>query len=418
MGFCAVDRGGKAAACSDGTAMSCDGRFRLLSIVDTSLGLSPSPGSPCLRENPPGMPTSRASTDDVAPEEFEEAVAEAYSLDPLRDPRWPAFVERHPRSSVFHTPGWLEALRRTYGYQPVAYTTTPPGMKLTNGVVLCQVYSHITGRRLVSLPFSDHCEPLVEHPEDLKALLHSLEPGCAKERWKYIELRPRTDCVIFPGFEPAQSFHFHTVDLKSDLEEIFRRFHKDSTQRKIRRAERERLTYEEGRSDPLLDSFYHLLRRTRRRQQLPPQPRDWFRNLLDCLGERAKIRVASKDGRPIASILTLSFKDVHVYKYGCSDERSHNLGGIHLLFWNAIQDGKRNGARQFDLGRSDPDNPGLITFKDRWGASRSQLTYWRYQGRLSRVPATWRMQVAKKIFSHIPARFLLAAGKLLYKHVG
>src|SRR5438034_5555456 len=91
-----------------------------------------------------------------------------------------------------------------------------------------------------------------------------------------------------------------------------------------------------------------------------------------------KLRIASKAGQPIASIVTLSFRDVLVYKYGCSDERFHNLGGMHLLLWKAIQEGKSNGAREFDLGRSDRDNPGLITFKDRWGATRSQLTYWRY----------------------------------------
>lgn len=32
----------------------------------------------------------------------------------------------------------------------------------------------------------------------------------------------------------------------------------------------------------------------------------------------------------------------------------------------------------------DWDNPGLIKFKDRWGADRSTLTYWRY-GELPRV---------------------------------
>src|SRR3989441_5506420 len=102
----------------------------------------------------------------------------------------------------------------------------------------------------------------------------------------------------------------------------------------------------------------------------------------DCLGDKVKIRMASKDGRPIASVLTLSFKDVLVYKYGCSDERFHNLGGMPLLLWNAIQEGKRNGAREFDMGRSDTDNPGLIAFKEHWGATRSQLTYWRYPARL------------------------------------
>ncbi len=344
----------------------------------------------------------------------------AYRIDPLLDPRWAELAERHPRASVFHTPGWLEALRRTYGYEPVAYTTTPLGTELTNGIVLCRVYSRITGRRLVSLPFSDHCEPLIDHPEDLHGLVRCLQRDCAKDGWKYVEIRPRTACAVPPaGLEPAQAFCLHTVDLNLELEELFHRFHKDSTQRKIRRAKREGLTYEEGRSEALLENFYQLLLRTRQRQRLPPHPRDWFRNLVDCLGDKVKIRTASKDGRPIASILTLSSKGVLVYKYGCSDERFHNLGGMHLLFWNAIQEGKRNEAREFDMGRSDSDNPGLITFKDRWGAARSQLTYWRYPTRPAPTAlAGWGLQLARYIFAHIPDTFQIAAGRMLYRHLG
>ena len=48
------------------------------------------------------------------------------------------FLEKHPAASIFHTPGWLEALRRTYGYEPVAFTTSPPGHPLTNGSPFCQ----------------------------------------------------------------------------------------------------------------------------------------------------------------------------------------------------------------------------------------------------------------------------------------
>src|SRR3989441_115895 len=168
----------------------------------------------------------------VVPRPVDAAVAQrvtltVYTFNPLEDPRWAEFVHRHPRASVFHTPGWLEALRRTYGYEPVTYTTTPPGSELTNGVVLCRVYSRITGRRMVSLPFSDHCEPLVERPEDLEGLLHALELDCTKERWKYVEIRPRTAYAGPPGgLEPAQAFYFHAVDLNPELTEIFHRCHK------------------------------------------------------------------------------------------------------------------------------------------------------------------------------------------------
>lgn len=343
-----------------------------------------------------------------------------YSIDPLRDPRWGVLAQHHPRASVFHTPGWLEALERTYGYHPVAYTTTPPGQELTNGIVLCRINSKITGRRLVSLPFSDHCEPLVHTLEDLAGLLQFLKHACTEEGWRYFEVRPRTAWEVPPaGFQPSEHFSFHTVDLDPGLNQIFGRLHKESTQRTIRRAERERLVYQEGRSPALLEAFYRLLVRTRRRHQLPPPPRAWFTNLMHCLGDQGTIRVASKEGRPIASILTLRFKDVLVYKYGCSDERFHRLGGMHFLFWRAIQEGKQNGHREFDLGRSDSDNRGLITFKERWGASPSQLSYWRCPATRPRAAgAHWSIHMAKKIVARAPDRLLIAAGRMFYRHIG
>jgi lipid II:glycine glycyltransferase (peptidoglycan interpeptide bridge formation enzyme) len=103
-------------------------------------------------------------------------------------------------------------------------------------------------------------------------------------------------------------------------------FHGDSDQRKIRHAERENLQYEEGTSDDLLQEFYRLLVVTRRRQYLPPQPLSWFRGLIAAFGKDLKIRVASKDGVAVASILTLSHKKTMVYKYGCSDAAANKLG--------------------------------------------------------------------------------------------
>ncbi len=342
-------------------------------------------------------------------------------IDPLKDPRWPEFLQRHPDASIFHTPGWLEALRRTYRYEPVVFTTSSPTDGLANGLLFCCINSRFTGRRLVSLPFSDHCEPLTDNQENLMELLRFLEQNLKKEKWGYVELRPlNSRGNSLSGFEQNQTACMHKLNLSASQDEIFRGFHKDSIQRKIRRAEREGLTYEEGRSEQLLDQFYRLLLHTRRRHQLPPQPREWFRNLIDCLADQLKIRVASRDGQAMASILTLRFKDVMVYKYGCSDAKYHNLGPMQLLFWKSIQEAKNNGLKEFDMGRSDSDNAGLVEFKDRWGATRSKLTYLRYPASVA-TKATgegWGVRIAKQLFLHMPDGFLEAAGKLLYRHVG
>jgi CelD/BcsL family acetyltransferase involved in cellulose biosynthesis len=348
-----------------------------------------------------------------------------YRIEPLKDSRWEKFLELHPRASVFHSPAWLEALSRTYGYQSIAYTTSPPDEDLQNGIVFCRVESWLTGRRLVSLPFSDHCELLVDKPEDLQTLVAGLEQELRNESWRYIEIRPRKLVEITsPLCRPTAKYSFHQLSLEPDLDTIFRNCHKDSTQRKILRAQRAGLKYQEGATESLLDAFYRLLVITRRRHHVPPQPKNWFHNLLNCFGEALKIRLALKDGRAVAGMLTLRHKDTLIYKYGGSDARFNQFGGMHLLYWESIRDAKNSGLRMFDLGRSDARQAGLIKFKSRWGATQSALTYSRYaeSGNSEHIfdhdGTNWKMRMLKSGFGQAPSFVLSALGNLLYKHVG
>jgi GNAT acetyltransferase-like protein len=340
-------------------------------------------------------------------------------FNPLQDPRWLEFLSRHPAASVFHTPEWLRALQCTYGYKPLVLTTCPPGTALSNGVVFCEIHSWLTGVRLVSLPFSDHCEPLADSCEELRLLLRSVIERAATSSWKYVEIRPVSAGVDRTGFEPGDQYWLHTLDLSGSCDEIFKGFHKDCVRRRIRHAERQPLTYEEGRSESLLCRFYQLLLLTRRRHYLPPQPLAWFRNLLACLGDMLKIRMLSIHGAPIASIVTIRYRDCMTYKYGCSDPAFNNLGGVALLFWRAVQEAKAAGLRTFDMGRSDLDNHSLVLFKDRWRATRIPLTYGRYPTGEARVQASgWKGLVMKRMFQRLPDSLLIASGKLLYRHMG
>jgi hypothetical protein len=344
----------------------------------------------------------------------------AHTINPLVDQRWSEFVKRHPNASIFHTSGWLDALRRTHAYEPVVYTTSPPGTGLANGIVFCRVNSWITGRRLVSLPFADHCEPLVDSQDDRDRLLACLRASAAKDKLKYIEIRPlRARHWGEGGLQQGVSFWLHTLDLRGSLEDLFRGCHEKAVQKQIRRAQREGLHYEAGRSEVLLNDFYRLLILTRRRHKVPPQPREWFRNLIACLGDQVTISVASKEGKPIASILTLSYTNTLTFKYGCSDVRYHNLGGVPFLLWKAIESAKQLGFQELDLGRSDIDNLGLITFKERLGASPALLTYLNSNPpELRPTNEPYGMDIAGRLFARMPDGLLTMSGKLLYRHVG
>jgi hypothetical protein len=354
-----------------------------------------------------------------------EPASGLHRFQPLTDPRWGEFLQRHPRSSVFHTVEWLNALHRTYGYEPIGFTTSPSRADLQNAALFCRIDSWLTGRRLVSLPFSDHCDLLIDNANDLAAFPTVLLKTTHKENLRYIEIRPTSQFdTAGLGSHSSYSYCLHQIDLQPSLDRLFSNCHKGSTQRKIRRAEREGLVYLEGRDEFLLNSFYYLSLLTRRRHVVLPHPRTWFESLIDSFGSALKLRVAFKDKHPIAAILTLRHKDTLVYKYGCSDVRFHELGGVHLLFWRTIEEAKRDGLSVFDLGRSEWTHNGLITFKDRWGASRSELRYFRIlnagqpNGDFVPIEAHWTGRAAKTLLPHIPDRALQAAAGLIGKHVG
>ncbi len=174
----------------------------------------------------------------------------------------------------------------------------------------------------------------------------------------------------------------------------------------------------------MLDNFYKLHTMTRRRHRRPPQPRQWFVNLMNCFGPALKIRVAFKGQGPVAAVLTIRHKDTMVYKYGGSDSRFNNLGSMHLLLWKAIMEAKAAGLQSFDFGRTEATQQGLITFKKRWGAAQSNLIYSRYSlsddvSHLFESSASnWKSRVAKYLLAHMQPGVLSLAGRALYRHVG
>jgi hypothetical protein len=159
-----------------------------------------------------------------------------------------------------------------------------------------------------------------------------------------------------------------------------------------------------------------LVVETRRRQGLLPQPMAWFRNILTYLGESAVIYCASKDDQAIAAILTLRFGKTLYYKYGASVARLHRFGAMPFLLWRAIQIGIDGGLEELDLGRSDCDGPGLVTFKERWNAVRSATSYLRFPGDAPNAGTAWIRRILPITCKYAPSNCLAALGAMSYRH--
>src|SRR6266536_3252876 len=81
----------------------------------------------------------------------------AQRLSPLKKPGWDRLVMPHRDSSFFHSASWAGVLHDTYGHVP-HYFCAVNGERLSAVLPVMEVNSPWTGRRAVSLPFTDECE--------------------------------------------------------------------------------------------------------------------------------------------------------------------------------------------------------------------------------------------------------------------
>jgi hypothetical protein len=103
---------------------------------------------------------------------------------------------------------------------------------LEDAIVLCPVHSWITGRRLERLPFSDHCDPLVGAGTDLNSVLWALQNELSQSGMRYAEIRPAQEVsAITVRSNSIHTYCSHQIDLRQDLNALFRGCHKSSTQK-------------------------------------------------------------------------------------------------------------------------------------------------------------------------------------------
>src|SRR2546430_3025634 len=87
---------------------------------------------------------------------------------------WRRLVDQTP-SGVFHSPSWIQVLTDTYGWEASAYVILNDGGEPCAGIPFCRI-SDILGERIVALPFSDYCDPLVNDAHSWRFLIDHLLP--------------------------------------------------------------------------------------------------------------------------------------------------------------------------------------------------------------------------------------------------
>jgi len=291
------------------------------------------------------------------------------SVDPITDPAWAELVSKTP-SSVFHSPQWMRVIHETYGLSISACILERHGQPVA-GAPWCEA-DDIFGTRRVTLAFSDYCDILASTPQDARIVAEFAAGD--QHPWT---LRTFARNVPDVGLSAGQAteFKWHGVDLTADSEALWSRL-SSMARRGVRKAEKSGVTIRLAKDKDELRHWYLLhLRLRKAKYSLLAQPYAFFESIWDNFVESGQgfLLVAVYQDQIIGGNLYLLWKDTCYYKFNASDGNHLLLRPNNLMMWQGILEAKGRGCTVLDLGRSDTDQEGLISFKRGFGAAEDDL---------------------------------------------
>ena len=363
-------------------------------------------------------------------------------VDPREYAGWDRLVAGLEGCTPFHTAAWSRVLVDSYGCKPMYFLNDNAEDRAA--LPLMEVRSVLTGRRGVSLPFTDAVPAIGQSPAAIRRFGNAVLEQGRQRRWKRVQLRG--SAPFRSDAQPSATYLTHTLDLSQDEDQLFSNL-SSSTRRAIRKAEKSNVQITIQHDAAAMREFCRLNALTRRDHGLPPQPTSFFNNIQRHMldNNMGFIVLASLESHPIAAAMfflttesTEATEREHsssgpclpclpwfnssgqaIFKYAASDKRHQSTRANDLVMWHGILACKRAGSQKLNLGRTRKQNEGLLRFKRGWGGIESELDYCTYdftQNTFTTDPEHVT-GAHNTLFRRLPLPLSRLAGHLLYKHM-
>jgi len=325
------------------------------------------------------------------------------------------YVLRHPQGTPFHETRWLDLVSSTFGF--ASKTLVAADQSEIRGVLpLGLVSAPITGRRLVSVPFSVYGGVLASDPEAIGALDAAACQLAQQLHVRYVELRYLGQG---PTHHPSSQTHeTYRKRLPETADEVLATIPRKA-RAEVRKA-RNRYGMEFVSGPQLFDAFYELYCVNKRGLGSPVFQRSYFRKLLDLYGHRALLHGIEHEGEILTVVLSLSAGGVIYPYYSGTAEGANRLGASNALYASLMEAAVDLGFELFDFGRSRIGS-GPASFKQHMGFEPTPLDYQFYfpdGGKPPHLsPDNPSLAIPQRILSSLPMWMARTVGPVLMRHV-
>ncbi|WP_295633688.1 FemAB family XrtA/PEP-CTERM system-associated protein [Novosphingobium sp.] len=299
--------------------------------------------------------------------------------DPGDRPVIKRFLKAHPHATVFHGAEWLEAIEQATGHRTHWLLRERDGV-IRAALPLTEAHSPLFGRALVSTGFAVGGGLLEATPGEGAALFEAAEELAVRLACPTIELRGGA-LPDGQGWHHKHDSHAAFVrDLAgNDEAELLAVPRKQRAE--VRRGLGNDLAVTTGRSETDRAAHYAVYAESVRNLGTPVFPRALFDAVLDRLGEHADILTVSRNGQPLASVLSLYHRGTVLPYWGGGVFAARTWRANDVMYYALMCHARVRGCTRFDFGRS-KTGTGPFHFKRNWGFTPEPLHYahWTAEG--------------------------------------
>jgi len=328
-----------------------------------------------------------------APVNMTRAISVADLTDPKTVARIDEFV-REKRASLFHTPAWLKAVEAGTGHRATGLIAEQMGA-ITGWLPLTEVRSMLFGKTMVSSGFGVGGGILAESEEVTEQLAGCVGEQAERKGFSSVELRGGE---IPEGWHSWDDKHcgFERDLAEDDEAELLAIPRKARAE--VRKGLKNGLDVQIGRSSQDIAAHYAVYSESVRNLGTPVFPKRLFRAMLEAFSDSSDILTVSRDGEPLASVLSFYHEGAVMPFWGGGVFAARNARANELMYYELMLHARRRGMARFDFGRSKTGS-GPFAFKKNWGFEPRALTYaeWTAPGATSRDVDPTSDTYAKKI---------------------
>ncbi len=342
-------------------------------------------------------------------------------------PEYEAFLQAHPKGHFAQSVLWAKQ-KPMWKWEAIVSRDANGNIKGSLAVLIRKIvpglpFTMMYGCRgpVTDLDDKETLADLIDGAKKLAKQYHSyvikIDPDVPSSETAYTKMLEELGFQLTGGgatFDAIQPQYVFRLNTEGRTAEELLMSLPQSTRRKVRAGAKKGVTVEIKGKEAVTD-FARLMLETGVRDGFVTREASYFENMLDNLGEHARLYMAYYEGQAIAGTLAIWYGDKVWYLYGASSNEHRNLMPNYMLQWSMIEWAVEKGCRIYDFrgvpGRVGEDHPlyGLYKFKLGFGGD-----YVEFVGEMDMVlskPVNFMITKGKPVFMDLRKKLYLLKNK-------